>query len=223
MHTSIFKRFAIALAGLTSLTMANHSAFAALGWSLDECRAQLTIRLKKAIIDALQPGAAAKARQMIESKYKALAAVAIGLFLVAASARAQDSARAQETVSQQMGRAQDTMAQVAVARFQQEQADRADKIRDEIGQAALAARQAQEAREAALEKEIERCLLAGSPLPTEATWEPPTANEISRAKFADSMREQMNARVHQEYSNSGVMALPSSDSDQNIHISQLED
>jgi hypothetical protein len=104
-------------------------------------------------------------------------------------------ARAQETVLQQMGRSQDTMAQIAVARFQQEQADRAAKEADEIRQVALAAQAAREAREADLEKEIERCLQAGLPVPTEASWVKPTSYEQERAKFHALMWEQMNDRL----------------------------
>jgi hypothetical protein len=171
------------------------------------------------------PGAAAKVRQMIESKYKAVAAVAIGLLSAVANARAQQMTVAQQEgqslerssyAHQSMARSEDTMAQVDVARFQLELADRAAKRADEIKQAAIAAREAQEARDADLEKEIERCLQAGLPVPTEATWVKPTAYEQERAKFHDSMREQMNARVHREYSNPTTMALPSTDSDQTI-------
>ena len=149
------------------------------------------------------------------------------LFLLALGACALTQNLKAETVLQQMGRAQDTLAQVEVARFQQEQADRADKIRDQIRQAAIAAQAVREAREAALEKEIERCLLAGLPLPTEASWESPTSAEIARAEFANLMRVSMSARVHQEHSNPQVSELPTAanfptnDSDFRAYLASL--
>jgi Superinfection immunity protein len=54
-------------------------------------RQQITIRIKKEIVEALKPGVPAKIRALVESKYKALAIMLLTFFCLACAAVAEDA------------------------------------------------------------------------------------------------------------------------------------